>query len=378
MGDQGRRPSFPARVAAIKARVPLSGVVGRWVKLHRTQKGDHNGLCPFHIEKNPSFTVCDPKGFYHCFTCGAHGDVVDFVAEYMGITSVEAVERLEQEHGLEGLSTPADAYIRKMAKEYEAAEERRRSLAMVLLDQSVPGAGTLAETYMREARAVDFLEWPEALRFIPSSLHIDTGTGERTRWPVMIAAIHGPDDQVIGCHRTYLRPDGSGKAPVRPAKSMLGGHMGGAIRLTPARPRMGIGEGIESCATVLADMQRQGDGIGVWVAGSKGNVVGGGDRSRPGAENPSRPGQRLPSEWPDMDRPGVVLPPLVREVILLADNDAKDAAAYLCEVRRAYRRWVAEGRTARVAWPDAGMDFNDMAMAARKASPGAAASAGGE
>ena len=68
--------AFPPQfLDEIRARLTLSDVIGRSVKL--TRKGrEYTGLCPFHNEKTPSFTVSDDKNFYHCFGCGAHGDVI--------------------------------------------------------------------------------------------------------------------------------------------------------------------------------------------------------------------------------------------------------------------------------------------------------------
>jgi len=83
----------------IRARVPLAGVVGRRVKLTRRGR-EHVGLCPFHNEKTPSFTVSEDKGFFHCFGCGAHGDVIGFVTRTEGLSFPEAVERLAGEAGL--------------------------------------------------------------------------------------------------------------------------------------------------------------------------------------------------------------------------------------------------------------------------------------
>jgi DNA primase len=74
--------------------------VGRKVKLIRKGR-EHSGLCPFHNEKTPSFTVNDEKGFYHCFGCGAHGDVVGFAMRSQSLSFPEAVERLASEAGLE-------------------------------------------------------------------------------------------------------------------------------------------------------------------------------------------------------------------------------------------------------------------------------------
>lgn len=77
----------------IKADYPIAEVIGRIVKL--TQNGpEYEGLCPFHHEKTPSFTVVPAKGFYHCFGCGAHGDVIDFIRETQGIDGKAAVELL--------------------------------------------------------------------------------------------------------------------------------------------------------------------------------------------------------------------------------------------------------------------------------------------
>jgi DNA primase len=59
------------------------------------------GLCPFHNEKTPSFTVNEDKGFYHCFGCGAHGDVIGFAMRADSLSFPEAIERLAGEAGLE-------------------------------------------------------------------------------------------------------------------------------------------------------------------------------------------------------------------------------------------------------------------------------------
>jgi DNA primase len=84
----------------LRARAGLADVIGRRVKL--TRKGrEHSGLCPFHKEKTPSFTVNEEKGFYHCFGCGEHGSVFDFVMETEGLSFPEAVEKLAGEAGLE-------------------------------------------------------------------------------------------------------------------------------------------------------------------------------------------------------------------------------------------------------------------------------------
>ena len=90
----------PEFLDEIRDRVSLSSVVGRRVRLVRKGR-EHGGLCPFHNEKTPSFTVSDDKGFFHCFGCGAHGDVIGFVMKSEGLAFREAVERLAGEAGLQ-------------------------------------------------------------------------------------------------------------------------------------------------------------------------------------------------------------------------------------------------------------------------------------
>ncbi len=93
--------SFPPRfLDELRNRLSVSELVGRKVRLIRKGR-EHSGLCPFHNEKTPSFTVNDEKGFYHCFGCGAHGDVVGFTMRSQSLSFPEAVERLASEAGLE-------------------------------------------------------------------------------------------------------------------------------------------------------------------------------------------------------------------------------------------------------------------------------------
>lgn len=92
--------SFPQDfLDQIRLHRPIAEVVGRKVRLVRRGR-EHTGLCPFHNEKTPSFTVSEEKGFYHCFGCGAHGDVITFLMETEGLSFLEAVERLAGESGL--------------------------------------------------------------------------------------------------------------------------------------------------------------------------------------------------------------------------------------------------------------------------------------
>lgn len=81
-------------------RADIVDVVGRYVQL-KSAGANLQGLCPFHNEKSPSFTVSASKQFYHCFGCGAHGNAIGFVMEHLGLTFPEAVEQLAGQMGLE-------------------------------------------------------------------------------------------------------------------------------------------------------------------------------------------------------------------------------------------------------------------------------------
>ena len=84
----------------LRLRVSLVSVVGKKVKL--TRRGhEYTGLCPFHKEKTPSFTVSEEKGFYHCFGCGAHGDAISFLVNCEKMPFMDAVETLAHMAGME-------------------------------------------------------------------------------------------------------------------------------------------------------------------------------------------------------------------------------------------------------------------------------------
>ncbi len=84
----------------LRDNISISDIIKQKVNL--TKRGpEYTGLCPFHSEKSPSFTVNDVKKFYHCFGCGAHGDVIRFIAETRGFSYIEAAKKLAEDHGIE-------------------------------------------------------------------------------------------------------------------------------------------------------------------------------------------------------------------------------------------------------------------------------------
>ena len=83
----------------LRNTIRMSDVVSRRVKLQR-KHNDFFGLCPFHHEKTPSFSVNDEKKFYHCFGCGAHGDVINFIQQANSLGFHDAVKYLAHEYGI--------------------------------------------------------------------------------------------------------------------------------------------------------------------------------------------------------------------------------------------------------------------------------------
>jgi DNA primase len=112
----------PQFLDELRARLPVSEVVGRRVKL-RKQGREFIGLSPFNKEKSPSFTVNDQKGFFHDFSSGKHGDIFGFVMETEGVAFPEAVERLAQ---MAGVPLP------KVSHEDEQRDARRKTLHDVM------------------------------------------------------------------------------------------------------------------------------------------------------------------------------------------------------------------------------------------------------
>ncbi|ANY20632.1 DNA primase [Tsuneonella dongtanensis] len=90
----------PQWLDELRARLTLSSVVMRTTKLQRAGS-EWKACCPFHDEKTPSFTVSDAKGFYHCFGCGAHGDVIRWMTDQRGLSFMDAVKELASEAGME-------------------------------------------------------------------------------------------------------------------------------------------------------------------------------------------------------------------------------------------------------------------------------------
>jgi len=188
-------------------------------------------------------------------------------------------------------------------------------MALRIWAETQPAAGSLVETYLR-ARGIN-IPSPPSLRFHPALKHSSGG-----RWPALVAVVtRGAEGEPIAIHRTFLSPDGRGKAPIDRQKMLFGPCRGGAVRLGPATNPLMVGEGIETCLAAM-----QGKDWSAWAALSTSGL-----RSLD-----------LPSE--------------IQEVVVLADGDEAGERA----ANTAALRWRREGRLVRIARPPAGMDFNDV------------------
>lgn len=135
--------AFPPRfLDELRQRVSLAEVVGRRVKLTRRGR-EYIGLCPFHKEKSPSFSAVEDKGFYHCFGCGAHGDVIGFVMQTENLSFREVVAQLAHQAGID--------------LPQETREEREEAARQATLQSTVDAACIFFEKMLhgpegREAR----------------------------------------------------------------------------------------------------------------------------------------------------------------------------------------------------------------------------------
>src|SRR6478609_10062643 len=104
--------------STVKLQADIVRIVGDYVKLKRSGAQNYSGLCPFHSEKTGSFSVHATRQFYHCFGCGASGDVFSFVQKIENITFPEAVRAVAQKLGIElpkqQFSGPAEAAEAKL------------------------------------------------------------------------------------------------------------------------------------------------------------------------------------------------------------------------------------------------------------------------
>jgi DNA primase len=133
-------------IADLLNRVDIVDVVGQHVKLKKAG-ANYQGLCPFHSEKSPSFSVSPTKQFYHCFGCGAHGSAISFLMEYSGLGYVDAIEDLARSAGLD---VPRE--------ERTANDVARQQQAMALSEVMSSAADWYRQQLKGNTRAVEYLK----------------------------------------------------------------------------------------------------------------------------------------------------------------------------------------------------------------------------
>ncbi len=298
----------PLDLDAIRRDNPLADVVaGAGVKLLRSGR-EWKACCPFHSEKTPSFTIFAGGERYHCFGCGANGDVLDFVQGLHGVDLPGAARML----GADTLPRVALPPSPPAPDKSEAIAEAR-----AIWRSAIPATGTLVETYLR-SRAIA-CQIPPTVRFKP--LPRFEGSNEL---PCLVAALSSPDGVVTGIQRTWLKSDGSGRLE-RVPKLSLGVVSGSAIRLAPVAQNMVVCSGLEDGLSLQQELSRA-----VWAV----------------------PG--------DTNLPKLQLPPEVRSVAIAGDNDESGQLNTL----KAAQAFADQGLEARRFFPLAHHDFNSELMEA--------------
>lgn len=140
----------PGFIQELLTRADIVEVVGRHVQLKKAGV-NHKGLCPFHGEKTPSFTVSPSRQTYHCFGCGAHGNAVGFLMEHAGLSFPDAVRDLAQQFGLnvpEENTSPAE-------RERAAAQKQRQATLTEVLAKA---SDHYRKALKASPRAIDYLK----------------------------------------------------------------------------------------------------------------------------------------------------------------------------------------------------------------------------
>lgn len=189
--------------------------------------------CPAHGDRKPSLTLADgPSGrlLAHCKSgC-------DFIAVLNALRGLGIVAG----DGAAPQTDPDELARYEAARSREAA--KREQQARSVWDNSLPVAGSNAETYLR-GRGIS-CDLPAKLRYLPECWHPSA-----QHLPAMIAQVEGAERFAV--HRTYLNAKGAGKANVSPSKAMLGQVGGGAVRLSEGADALAVAEGLESALSLL-------------------------------------------------------------------------------------------------------------------------------
>lgn len=192
----------------IRERLRVSEVVGRQIQLTK-QGSEFLGLCPFHDDSKPSFTVVDDKQFYHCFACGAHGDIFDFVQNTQGLTFPEAVKALSDMAGLDAAPAPRTREPKPKPRKVIKHRDKEWRMLPPPEGEDLPDLGHQSYTYhSADGRALMLVERDPNKKFTPW-IWAETLDGQQRGWiprhPVqgerplynLHTITHRPDDTVL-------------------------------------------------------------------------------------------------------------------------------------------------------------------------------------
>lgn len=194
---------------------------------------------------------------------GLHGDLLDIIAKRTGITRFPDLLAEARAHLGRPQPVIPDTPVTRKAKTPGGTP----AAAARLFAASVPVAGTLADTYLR-SRGITQMGSNEALRFHPKCWHREEGQTKPEPRPALIAAVTDGAGVLQGVHRTWLAPDGQGKAVVETPRRAMGHILGNAVRLSPHNDILVVGEGIET----MLSLSEVALGLPVWAALSSGHL----------------------------------------------------------------------------------------------------------
>jgi len=158
----------------LRSRITLSSVIGQTVRVIKAGR-EFKACCPFHNEKSPSFTINDEKGFYHCFGCGAHGDVIRWMTDQRGMSFMDAVKTLAESASME-LPAP-DPVQAKRAERQKSLHDVMAAAQGFFVEQLDSAEGASARAYLASrgfspaiAREFGFGYAPEGRQALKSAL----------------------------------------------------------------------------------------------------------------------------------------------------------------------------------------------------------------
>jgi DNA primase len=156
----------PQWLDELRTRVSLSGVIGRTTRVTKAGR-EFKACCPFHNEKTPSFTINDEKGFYHCFGCGAHGDVIRWMTDQRGMSFLDAVKELAVEAGME---VPApDPRAAKVAEQQKSLHDVMAAAQDFFVRSLAAEGGAEARRYLASRGFPDRIVREFGFGFAPDS-----------------------------------------------------------------------------------------------------------------------------------------------------------------------------------------------------------------